>query len=154
MMNKYAVDYSSLGNSLKEKPRTFKYEDVKHRLKVVAFDTVKFTDDDLSGLWQVNQTDDGEYIVASYEDAPITDKTASDWNVHQSGDNIHIFYKNEPLTKISLGSLNVPVEDRYLILNDLSIKLANSKELVYKLLQDLPETRKTEVLNTYPELRE
>ena len=63
-MNKFAVDYNSLESELTPRPQYFRYDDVKDRLRKVAFDVVRFKDgDDISGLWQIQQTDEGEVIL-------------------------------------------------------------------------------------------
>lgn len=157
-MNKYSVDYNFLDDSLKEKPKVFKYADVKDRLVKVAFDVVRFVDgDDLSGLWMVNQTDDGEYIVAQYDDSySDTEKTASNWNVYadSSNDGIHIFYKNDPVTKISTASLGIDKDETYLAVDVLSEKLSSNSGLVEGLLEELPAEKRKELLDNHPELKD
>ena len=55
-MKKFAVGYASLQSSL-EKPKVYKLEDVKDKIKKVVFDVVRFLDsDNIDGLWQIQHT--------------------------------------------------------------------------------------------------
>ncbi len=96
-------DYEVLSNKLTAK-KAFKYEDVKNRLIKVAYDIVKFRDSDpsIDGLWQIQNTDDGEVIVAMYEEKP-TLESKSNWAtiLDKTASNINVFYKNEFITKLS-----------------------------------------------------
>lgn len=157
-MNKYAVDYDSLDDALKDKPKVFKRADVEDRLVSVAFDVVRFVDgDDLSGLWQINQTDDGEYIVAQYTDFKLeTEKVASSWNAYKDNrsDSIHLFYENTPVTKISLASFGIPKDEAHLVVDMLPSALATNKQLVDGLLMELSPEERSELLNNHPELKD
>ncbi len=100
-------DYKALNNKLSAK-KAYKYEDVKHRLIKVAFDIVKFRDADASidGLWQIQNTDDGEVIVAMYEEKPELE-VKSNWTtaLDKTASNINVFYKHEFITKFSSSDL-------------------------------------------------
>ena len=49
-MEKFAVNYNDLDGTLAPRAEIYRYEDVKHRLKKVAYDIVRFVDgDDISG---------------------------------------------------------------------------------------------------------
>lgn len=152
-MDKVAVDYSSLEEKLTTK-KVYKLNEVQHRLKKVAFDVVRFFDsDNIDGLWQIQRCDDGEYIVAMYEEEPSI-KTSADWSVisDKSGNNINIFYKNEPVKKVSLASLGMTTEDSSVVCSFLPKKLASDKNLVSSLLNDLSSQEKNNLLERYPEL--
>ena len=148
-MQKYSLDYEYL----QPKPKTFKLEDVKDRLEKVAFDVVRFVDDDTAGLWQINQTDDGEYIVAQYEDHIETEKQSS-WNavLDKQGSNVNIFYGNSPVTKISVASLGLENNDAKYIERALTSSLGN-KEFLRKFLSELPQAKRDHLINTNVELR-
>ena len=75
-MSKFAINYSSLENTIYKK--AYRLEDVKDRIERVAFDVVRFKDDDNgANLWQVQSSDDGDYIVSIYEPDP-EEKVASE----------------------------------------------------------------------------
>ena len=76
-MSKYSIDYSGLAKLTK---KAYRLSDVKDQLETIAFDVVRFKDGDHGAeLWQVQSSDDGDYIVALYdeEEAAPVEKTAS-----------------------------------------------------------------------------
>jgi hypothetical protein len=157
MMEKFAVNYNNLEQDLEPKAQVYRYEDVKHRIKKVAFDVVRFTDgDDISGLWQVQQTDDGDVIVAKYDDSYMeaTKEASSDWQAlaDRSGENVNIFYKNSPVTKVSLASVGIPNIDADIVCRRLPECLTSNKTLVSGLLAELSSSDRKELLNAHPEL--
>ena len=157
VMDKYSIDYNQLEINL-EKPKAFRYEDVKHRLEKVAFGTVRFMDanDDIDGLWEIQNTDDGDVIVAKYdyEDSQNMTSTSS-WDVVPSrrGDTINIFYKGEPITAIASDKFGASV-DISAICKQASIKLASDSQFKDMLLDELSGVEKARILRKYPELTE
>lgn len=156
-MDKYSVDYSQLQINL-EKPKVFRYEDVKHRLEKVAFGTVRFMDvnDDIDGLWEIQNTDDGDVIVAKYDYEDSQNMTAtSSWDVvpNRRGDTINIFYKGEPITAIASDKFGTDA-DLSAICKQASVKLASDSNFKDMLLEELSESEKARILRKYPELTE
>jgi len=161
-MEKFAVNYDALETDLRPRPQVFRYEDVKDKLKKVAFDVVKFKDsDDISGLWQIQQTEEGEVIVARYDDSDYTvaedfttpiEKVATNWSVFSDklGENIHVFYKRTPVAKIALASIGIPKEDADIMCSCLPEKLATNKTLVSNLLAEASNYQ--ELVREHPEL--
>lgn len=151
-MSKFSMDYSGLAGNLVKK--AFKLEDVKDRLETVAFDIVRFKDDDSgANLWQVQSAEDGDYIVALYQPEEET-KTASDWSVlvsKASGD-LQVAYKGDPIIRIASSKLGIPPQEIHQVPGYLPAKLASNKKLVKSLLNMLTESTKKSVLNKYPEL--
>lgn len=152
-MSKNDLNYSSLENQVYKK--AYKLSDVKDRLESVAFDIVRFKDsDNCADLWQVHSADDGDYIVAMYEQDEEQKKIASIWNVTISkiaGD-LHISYKGDPLVRIASSKLGIPKDQLSKITEYLPAKLATNKKLVKALLNELSGSVKKEVLVKYPEL--
>jgi hypothetical protein len=159
-MEKFAVNYNDLQGELSPKPQVFRYEDVKDRLKKVAYDVVRFVDgDDISGLWQIQETKDGEVIVAKYDDTSElqVEKVASvetHWRVlaDKSGEHIHVFYKDSPVTKVSLASVGIPTEDADVVCRYLPEKLATNEALTSNLLAEMPRASVEELVKAHPEL--
>lgn len=151
-MSKTSIDYSSLENKINKK--AYRLADVKDQLETVAFDIVRFKDSDKGAdLWQVQSADDGDYIVAMYQD-DLEEKTAQLWNVSLSkvaGD-LHVYYKGEPLVKVAASRMGIPSAEVHKVPSYLPAKLAENKKLVKALLGELPESAKNEVLKKYPEL--
>jgi len=154
-MEKFSVNYGTLETELRPKTPVFKYEDVKHRLRKVSFDVVRFVDtDNIDGLWQIQQTDDGEVIVAMYDESSLAEKSSTDWNaIADKLGNINIFYKNSPVTKISLASAGMADEDADHICEVLSDKLGSNKALLNGLLAKMTTAERDEVLKAHPELK-
>ena len=150
-MSKNDLDYSGLENKIYK--RAYRLSDVKERLETVAFDIVRFKDSDNSAdLWQVQSADDGDYIVAMYQEEEV--KTAALWGVvvSKTAGDLQVSYKGDPLVRVSSGKLGIPRSELSKIEEYLPSKLAANKKLVKALLNELTESAKKEVLNKYPEL--
>lgn len=153
-MSQFGIDYSALDTTVNK--RAYKLSDVADRLEKVAFDIVRFKDGDFDELWQIQNADDGQYIVARYETevAEAVEKTAAErtWDVLVAHNDISIFYKGQPVVKLSALQLGVPVGNLPLLQRFLPIRLNTDKALVKALLNDLSATAKHQLLKTYPEL--
>lgn len=151
-MSKFAINYSSLENTIYKK--AYRLEDVKDNIERVAFDVVRFKDDDNgANLWQIQSADDGDYIVSIYEPDP-EEKVAANWSVainKISGD-MQISYKGDPLVRLAYNRLGIPRSELNKAEQYLPQKLADNKKLVNALLNELNESAKKEVLSKYPEL--
>lgn len=142
-MMKFSVDYADLQSKLSKK-RAFRLTDVKHRIKKVAFDVVRFVDSDkIDDLWQIHRDGDDEYIVAMYDEDNKynTKKTASDqsWTAipDSAGANVSIFYNGNPIKRIAMMPLGIPYEDAHLVCQSLSEKLANDKSFLTNFVKEL-----------------
>ncbi len=152
-MPKISIDYSSLANQITKK--AYRLSDVKDQLESVGFDIVRFKDGDKGAeLWQVQSADDGDYIVALYEDE--NEKTASQnpWGVlvTKSGTDLQISYKGDPLVRLAASKLGIPAQELHKAEAYLPEKLATNKKLVKALLSELNEAARQEVARRYPEL--
>ena len=150
-MSIFNVDYSGLENNLYKK--AYRLNDVKDKIEKVAFDVVRFKDDDKGAeLWQIQSADDGDYIVAIYQSEE--EKTASNWDVviNKINGDMQVSYKGDPLVRIASSKIGIPQKELYRVEQYLPQKLANNKKLVKTLLNELNESTKKEVLNKYPEL--
>lgn len=162
-----SLDYSNLEKSLEsEKNKTYKLSDVNHRLEKVAFDVVRFMDgDDVKSLWKIEKNDDGEYIVANYQSDEANVKLAdndlskvasnhNDWKVliNKSASEIQVFYKTNPVAKLSSHILGIPNEELNLVSNYLPKKLSEDKNLAKKIIKLASAEYQQELLNKYPEL--
>jgi len=153
MLKKNGIDYSKLEDKIFKK--SYRFEDVKDRLEAVAFDIVKFKDDDKSAqLWQVQSADDGNYIVSLYQQDEEIEKSANLWEVaiNKTANQLQISYKGDPIVKVAASKLGIPNDEIGTIPEYLPNKLAESKKLVKSLLNELSSASKEEVLKKYPEL--
>lgn len=151
-MSKFNINYSNLENVVYKK--AYKLSEVKEELETVAFDIVRFKDNDKAAeLWQVQSADDGDYIVAMYQPNE-EEKVAALWDVaiSKTSGHLQISYKNDPLVTMAYSKLGIPRNELHKVKEYLPSKLANNKKLVKALLNELSETTKEEVLSKYPEL--
>lgn len=154
-MNKFAVNYNDVKTQLNQKKK-YRLADVKDRLQKVAFDVVRFVDSDkLDDLWKVERDGDDEYIVAMYDDQVLTSEASSvpvnDWKVlPDKVGNIHVFYKEAPIKKISLASLNISQEDAYSTCKLVKEKLASSQTFLRKFVNELTETERDSLAEVNP----
>jgi hypothetical protein len=150
---KNSIDYSSLENQVYKK--AYRLSDVKDRLETVAFDIVRFKDgDDSANLWQVQSADDGDYIVAMYQQDEEEKKVAAVWSVviSKTAGDLQVSYKGDPLVRIAAGKLGIPRSELSKVEEYLPSRLASNKKLVKALLNELTGSAKKEVLSKYPEL--
>lgn len=154
-MRKNSIDYQELHNTLTNK--TYKFADVKHKMQRVGFDIYRIAGENLDELWQIQNADDGDYIVARYETDPeeVVEKTASKWDVliTTGSENINIFYNGHPITKMASSKLGIKEDEVNLIKNFLPKKLASDKVFVRTLLALLDNSSRTAIYNLYPELK-
>lgn len=154
-MSKFRVDYDSLAHQITK--RAYRLTDVKDQLETVAFDIVRFKDNDKGAdLWQVQSADDGEYIVALYQPEEAEEKTttAAGWSVlvSKTGSDLQVSYKGDPIVRMASSKLGIPPAELHKVPEYLPAKLAANKKLVQALLKELSESAKKEVLKKYPEL--
>lgn len=152
-MSKHTVDYSALAQQLVKK--AYKLSDVKDQLETVAFDVVRFKDGDKAAqLWEVQSADDGDYIVALYNDEEENAKTANDWSVvcTKTAGLLQVSYKGDPLVSLPFTKLGIPRDQLGKVPQYLPEKLTSNKKLVKALLNELSAEAKAEVFKKYPEL--
>jgi hypothetical protein len=154
MSNPFTVDLDGVFTKMTKK--AYRLSDVKDQLETLAWDIVRFRDDDnAANLWQVQNAEDGDYIVALYDEEDLT-KTASSnpWTVSVlslSGD-LQVSYKGDPLTKIAFKELGIPRNELFKVPQYLPERLVSNKKLANSLLKKLDATTKQAVLHKYPEL--
>lgn len=135
--------------------KQYKLSEVKDKIEKVAFDVVKFKDDDdASKLWQIHSSDDGDYIVALYDVeqvSKIAQASENPWTVKVSNlsGTISVFYKDTFITQLKATDLGIPKEELSLIKSYLPKKLQQNKKLVSLILQ----SSQTDVLSKFPELQ-
>lgn len=151
------IDYNKLDNTLNK--NFYKLEDVKDRLIKICFDVVRFKDADPEELWQIQNSDDGDYIVARYEapsekeELPAKTASSSPWDVSiDNNKHLHIFYKNYQVAKLKASTLGLENTDLDAVKSFLPKKLASDQSLVNSLLNTLSTTEKFQLLRTFPEI--
>lgn len=151
-------DFEKFSNAMaKATKKVYKFADVKDKIEKVAFDVVRFKDDDNINLWQVQDTDDGQVIVAMYdEDDGLPDVKSDSKNWHVAADrqdNINIFYKGEAVTRVNASKIGIPSSDVGIICRSLPNKLASDKSFTRALLNELVAEERDLLVAKYPELK-
>lgn len=151
-MSKFSIDYSTLENKIYKK--AYRLSEVKDKIQKVAFDIVKFKDDDKgANLWQIQNSDDGEYIIALYQsDENSLEKQSWDVEVNKTANALQISYKNDPILVINASKLGIPRNELDKVSEYLPEKLSENKKLVKSLLKELDAEKRALLINKYPEL--
>ena len=158
MIDKFAVDLDSVAQKLMPS-NSHRLADVEHRIEKVAYDLVRFRDnDDTDQLWKIQSTDDGPVIVALYNDNGGLENVESeqqdkkDWEAISDKQAMHIYYKGEPLVSLSSQQLGIPEKEFSLVQRWLPNKLAKDEELQQELLGKVSIASRKLIANRFPEL--
>lgn len=151
-MSKY-IDYEDLRHKIMK--TRYKLSEVAHKIEKVAFDVVKFKDDDLSNLWEVKHEADGDYLVALYDKDPEEIVAESAWDVQVSklSSDLSIFYKGEAVVKIASSRLGIPEDELGETKKYLPKRLSENKKLIQSLLKLASKEVRDNLLLKFPELK-
>ena len=156
-MDRFLVDFTKLDTKMNG-PKVYKLADVQHKIQKVAFDIVRFRDnEDTDQLWRIEESVDGPVIVAMYEsfheDSKIAEASAkSDWGaIADSETHVNVLYKGEAVKTIAASKLGV--EDVHLLCKWLPKKLSSDSGFRTALVKDIPRESRDLLLSKYPELR-
>jgi len=138
MMKKLATfDAHNMRNELYKS--SYRLSDVKNRIEKVAgaFNMVKFKDDDdAAHLWEVQSSDEGDYIVALYDTSAPSKKVASSpWQVKIEDSKISIFNNGRFITRISAKEFGIPENELHMVPKYLPQKLASDNAFANSLLK-------------------
>lgn len=157
-MDKFKLDTNELEGKLNA-PKMFKLEDVKDKIRKIAFDVVTFRDNPET-LWKIVPGDDGEYIVANYplpDDAIVSqsyeESVKLSWSVETDRLNktATIFYKTTPITNLPLSKITVDDSEDFKF--RIPKLLSKNASLVEKMIDGLDQDYKNQVLSLHPELK-
>ena len=142
-MEKFTLDYSMLQNSL-NKPQMYRLADVKHKVEKVAFDVVRFIDNDkIDGLWKIERQGDDEYIVAMYEDTQkVAEAAVREWEVLAQDNYLQFFYKNAAVKKLAVESLGFDKSEINSVCKLINKKFASDSNFVNLFVSELSESEK------------
>src|SRR3990167_7635436 len=98
------LDWTGLAEQTEPNPIKYRFADVQHRFRKVAFDVYKSIGGNSSdACWEMRTEADGtKYLYAIYEEPEALVATASsDWSAisDRSGRNITLAYKGAPLMR-------------------------------------------------------
>lgn len=155
-MDKYSVDFTNLETKI-DSPKAYKLADVKHLIQKVAFDVVRFREnEDTQQLWKIEDSADGPMIVAMYdsvETEKVAEASAKEWDAVVDGSsNINIFYKGEAVKKIASADVGTE-SDVTMMSRWIPSKLASDSNFRSALLKDMSSETREMLLSKYPELK-
>ncbi len=143
-MEKFKTDLSKISNIVNPDLSAVPVKGNEHRMIRVAFDLFRLKNNDPEELWQVQSSDDGEFLVRTYvlpEDEKIT---TSDWTVIEDGKkaNLTISYKGIPIKRIVTAEYDgVKTEEDVLTLQKALFRKLASDDFVIKMFNSLSENK-------------
>lgn len=149
-MDKYFPDYAPVSEVVS--PTRIPFGPNKHLFRKVAFDVYQRENSQVPSYWILEKCDDGEYLVATYEDEDI--KSESSWSALSDKDdkNITLSYKNIPIRRFAVAEFKATPEEVYILKQAMVEKLDKEPDFVNKLLDSLPENKKDSIVSLFPEL--
>lgn len=158
-MDQFTLDYSTLHNKVNSK-KAFKLSGIAPgALKKVAFDVVRFVDSQaIDGLWQIENREDGPYIVAMYDDPVLPENSiskSSSWKVYAdtAGKYLSFFYQDAPMVRLASSDLGIAPEDAQETAQNLPGQLETNAALRSALLQEIPPNLRGKVISQLPETK-
>lgn len=156
MNDKFTVDFNNLAKTLMPK-RAYRYADVEDRVEKVAYDLVRFREnEDTDQLWRIENSDDGPVIVALYGDdgglSAESEVEPQGWEAVPDKKSMHVFYKGEHLLSLSSEQLGIPAKEFNVARRWIPKKLANDEELQTLLLGKVPVAARRLIAQRFPEL--
>jgi len=151
-MEKFRSDYGKVSKDIVS-PKRLSYERNKHLFRKVAFDVFQMDNGQVPTYWILEKCDDGEYLVATYEDEKEI-KSESSWSALSDKENKHITlsYKNIPIRRFAVAEFNVEPKETHILKEAMVEKLDKDSDFVNKLLNTLPEEKKASIMSLFPEL--
>ena len=138
------LNWEHLSESTETARTRYKFADVQHLMRKVAFDQYK----PLSGadtLWELREEDGTKYLYSVYDDA--TDLTATsandaDWQAtsDRDGKNVTLSFKQLPLVRFAAAEHGFAPDEADGFAKFLQTK-ARDQEFVSKLVKQLPDAK-------------
>jgi hypothetical protein len=133
--------------------RAYKVSEVEDKIEKIAADIVKFKDDDNEAhLWEIQSSDDGDYIVALYDTQEIEKK--ADYNpwkvvVDEKSKIIDVYYENDFVKRFASNELPIPESEFGFAKKYFAKSLATNKTLSSALIKSLPTGIKSKLAAKY-----
>lgn len=136
-MDKFSFDLGVLDKQINS-PKVYRLADVQDRIEKVAFDVVRFKDDDDSTkLWQIEDTPEGKVIVAIYDGSASGEKkSVSEWKaIPDKSAGVQVFHKGEAIVRLALKDYGVDEKDVSIFCRWLPKRLGEDAEFRNSLLK-------------------
>lgn len=142
-MKNFHADLSEIKKIIDPDPNKIPLSGNEHRMVRVAFDVFRLKNNDPEELWQVQSSDDGEFLVRTYT-LPEDEIVTSDWSVSEDSKkaNLTISYKTIPIKRIAMSNFGITTEnDSFIFQRALYNKLSNDGKFVNKMVNSLPKIK-------------
>ena len=141
-MDKFKIDFQELGKEVIPDPNKLPLKGNEHRLIRVAFDLFHLKDGNPEDLWQVQSSDDGEFLVRTYSLPEDEEKkvASSKWTVEldKKEENLTVAYRNIPVLKLAAKNYGITTpEETRLFQQMVYKKLAVDNEFENNLVKSL-----------------
>jgi len=150
------IDLTKVAEAINPDDSRLPYNTHGHLFTKVAFDVFKLNNSPVESYWILEKAEDGkEYLVADYERGASDDLSAqSDWEAlsDKTSSNVTLLYKGVPIKRFASSQYNFDESDASVFKDALVDKLTKDKEFVGKLMEILPEDKKSALSGLFPEL--
>lgn len=145
-MSKFEINFQELSQIIIPDLNKIPLKGNEHRLTRVAFDLFRLKDGNPEDLWQVQSSDDGEFLVRTYTLPEEEEKFASSkWEVKidKKEENLTIAYRNIPIMKLAAKDYNITTsEETKLFQRMIFNKFANDDAFVNMFIQNLSDEKR------------
>lgn len=149
-MFKFDLNYDELKEYFVKKDR-MPLKGNENKIVRVAFDLFRIKDNDPEELWQVQSSEDGEFLVRTFS-VPDEDglTTTSSWSVNsdKKEENITVAYQNMPIVRVATKDYNANDSESVIILKrTLLDNLKNNYTFAFQFVADLPIEKQSALKN-------
>lgn len=139
-MKDFKMNFSEISKLINFDKNKIPIKGNKDKMVHVAFDLFRSRDNP-EELWQVQSSDDGDFLVRTYLLPEEKECKGSNWSVEEDKKcaNLTVSYKNIPIKRIETKKYNVKTaNDSFLLKRTILKKLASDKKFVITFVKDLP----------------
>lgn len=148
------LDWDHLVEATTTAHTRFKFADVEHLFRKIAFDSYRLKDTSAPGLWELREEDGVKYLYSVYDDAVdlTTVSQTSDWRAtaDRDGKNITLAFKQLPLMRFAAADHGFAQDEAADFAHFLQSKVQD-QEFVSQLVKTLPEAKQTALANLLKE---
>jgi hypothetical protein len=139
------LNWEHLSESTETARTRYKFADVQHLMRKVAFDIYKQIGDKVENLWELREEDGTKYLYSVYDDAAdLTAKSSddADWQAtsDRDGKNVTLSFKQLPLVRFAAAEHGFAPDEADGFAKFLQTK-ARDQEFVSELVKQLPDAK-------------
>jgi len=150
------IDLTKVASVVDPDNKRILYSRHKHLFTKVGFDVFQLNSSPVESYWLLEKGDDGEeYLVANYEkelDKELSAKSSWEALSDKESKNVTLLYKGVPIKRFASSDYGFENDDVHIFKGALVDKLRVHQEFVNKLMEVLPEEKKSALMKAFPEL--